>query len=298
MKHINSQLLTVPLKQQAHIYAQQFAAEQATIEKGKQVYLNTLAVCAVRSYLQWLAIENTVAQSECWHPGFRAIFNVADLDLPQLGKKLECIPVLPGQNALVIPPEAIENRLGYVGVQFREELEEVELLGFLPAQKTRHEAIPLTQLKSLDDLIDTIERGEWVENLRQWFEGVFQLEWQPVESLVPSLRLKTIPRQNTVSRGKIMHWENKPELILVVRITKTTLGKVEVCLRIYPYGDIAHLLPGLQVELLDELGTVCMEQQAGKKTNWIQLDFSCQPDDIFGVRISLGEMSMTEQFIV
>jgi hypothetical protein len=40
-------LLTVPLELKAHELARQLAAVQSTVQKGKRVYLNALAVYAV-----------------------------------------------------------------------------------------------------------------------------------------------------------------------------------------------------------------------------------------------------------
>jgi hypothetical protein len=50
-------LLTVPLELKAHELTRQLAAVQSTVQKGKRVYLNALAVYAVHSYLKWLQIE-------------------------------------------------------------------------------------------------------------------------------------------------------------------------------------------------------------------------------------------------
>ena len=52
-----SEPLTVAIAKDSHRYAEIFAAEQATPQKGKRVYLNTLAVCAVATYLKWLSIK-------------------------------------------------------------------------------------------------------------------------------------------------------------------------------------------------------------------------------------------------
>jgi len=305
MNITNSQSLTIPITKEAHHYAEQFASEQATIPKGKQVYLNTLAVCAVHNYLQWLSIENTIHNSDCWHPNFRAVFNVADINLPSLGKKLECLTLVPGENALVIPPEAIDNRIGYLAVQFSEQLNSVQLLGFLPAQENNspQEIISLTELKSLDALIDTLHGEDLLQPLRKWFEGVFQSDWQPVEVLnaassVRKISTREVKAPNQVSRAKIINWENEPKLILVVRITETTPAEIDIRLRFYPFIETAYLTPGLKVAVLDEWGASQMEDTAKQKANWIQLDFSCSPGDLFRVKMTLEEMSITEQFIV
>lgn len=58
----------IPLGSEAHKWAQQFATEQTTPQKGKKVYLNTLAVYAVHTYLSWFQIETNLAQSDSWQP--------------------------------------------------------------------------------------------------------------------------------------------------------------------------------------------------------------------------------------
>jgi ABC-type phosphate transport system substrate-binding protein len=195
MNSTQSLHLTVPLGQDAHRLALQFAAEQATPDKGKQVYLNTLAVYAVHSYLKWLPVETVLSQGDSWHPGLRAISDVADLVLPNIGK-LECRPVLPGEIAFTLPPEVTTDRIGYVAVQFSQQLDSVELLGFAPANPNTEppDKIPVAELQSIDALIDNIhqqsikhiqnpavKRETLLVNLRQWLEGIFNEE-QPKES--------------------------------------------------------------------------------------------------------------------
>jgi Protein of unknown function (DUF1822) len=123
--------LRVPLTSKAHTIALQFAAEQVNPAKGKQVYFNTLAVIAVHKCLSWVGVESILASSETWHPGQRAIFDVADLFIPDLNKpRIECRPVLPNQDHVNIPPEVIENRLGCVAVQFYQQMNSVKMFGF------------------------------------------------------------------------------------------------------------------------------------------------------------------------
>ncbi|MBW4626521.1 MAG: DUF1822 family protein [Brasilonema octagenarum HA4186-MV1] len=150
---------SVLLGRDAHRWAEQFAAEQATPQKGKQVYLNTLAVYAVHTYLRELAIETDLTTSDSWHPGFQAIFNIADLVLPNVGK-LECRPVLPGEVAFLLPLEVTQDRIGYVGVEFRQQLDSAQLLGFAPANSYIEppEKIQLIELQSLNVLTDKLRQ--------------------------------------------------------------------------------------------------------------------------------------------
>jgi hypothetical protein len=306
--------LNVPLGKDAHHWAVQFAAEQATPVKGKQVYLNTLAVYAVNSYLKWLSVETDLTQGDSWQPGLRSVFDVADLVLPNIGK-LECRPLLPGETAFVLPPEVTQDRIGYVAVQFDQQLDSVQLLGFAPAIVTPEppEKLHLAELQSLDVLIDNIyqspielQKPESLVSLRQWLEGIFNEDWQPT-GLVLASNLRSMTRlgldteTSSVNRAKVIDLGTHlaPQaVVLVVELTPPTTESVDIHLRVYPDGDSIHLPPNLQLIILDEAGTARMEAQARSTDDWMQLEFSCQHEETFRVRVVLGEISVTEEFVV
>jgi Protein of unknown function (DUF1822). len=154
-------LLTVPLELKAHELARQLAAVQSTVQKGKRVYLNALAVYAVHSYLKWLQIETDLNCSDSFNPAKTALANVADLVIPGIGS-LECRPVLPGETTIFLPEEVIENRIGYVGVQFSDRLDSVQLLGFAPSLDSSNppQQIAVAELMPIDTLIEQITRLE------------------------------------------------------------------------------------------------------------------------------------------
>jgi hypothetical protein len=154
-------LLTVPLELKAHEMARQLAAVQSTVQKGKRVYLNALAVYAVYSYLKWLQIETDWEGSDSFNPAKTALANVADLVIPGIGS-LECRPVLPGETTILLPEEVIENRIGYVGVQFSDRLDSVQLLGFVPSLDSSNppQQLAVAELMPIDALIEQITRLE------------------------------------------------------------------------------------------------------------------------------------------
>ncbi|MEG4106730.1 DUF1822 family protein [Microcoleus sp. S13_C5] len=154
-------LLTVPLELKAHEMARQLAAVQSTAQKGKRVYLNALAVYAVHSYLKWLQIETDLNGSDSFKPAKTALANVANLVITGIGS-LECRPVLPGETTIFLPEEVIENRIGYVGVQFSDRLDSVQLLGFAPSLDSSNppQQIAVAELMPIDTLIEQISRLE------------------------------------------------------------------------------------------------------------------------------------------
>ncbi len=314
-------LLKVYLGGEAHRLAAQFAAQQATPQKGKQVYLNTLAVYAVRSYLKWLQIETSLGKSDSWHPGKRAVFDVADIALPDIGR-LECRPVLPGKTVLDLPPEVTENRLGYVGVQFSENLSEVELLGYTPAVNSL-EPIPISNLQPLDALIEQIYQIKSVVNFpkklsapvkfSQWLENTFEAGWQTVEAILGREKAnfawsfrntdsaaKTHP-EASVRRGKLINLGMQLEgysVALVVAITPTSAGETDILVQVHPTGDLTYLPPHLQLIVLDAAGIKILDAQARSSDNYIQLQFSGELGECFSVKVALADVSITENFAI
>lgn len=304
--------IPVALDQQAHRYAAQFAAQQTNVLKGKQVYLNTLAVCAVQSYLQWLSIYTRLDLGDCWNSGLRAMFNVADLVLPNIGK-LECRPILPGQEQITVPLETLSDRLGYVAVHFDEQLKQVGLKGFLSAKAVNYSStsVPLTQLQSLDALLDVIEVRQRSYHLQQWFNGLFDEQWQPVTTLLGAMALRSISplgqtdtpqeQKQMVSRGKMLtlqQGEHPQSVILVVKMTESENDEIDLQLQIYPEPNQDYLPSGLRVSIYDETDKLCMEAQTGYTDDGVQLEFSCLPQESFRLDLTLGNISLSEQFIV
>lgn len=293
---MNNEPITILLDRNAHRYAQQFASEQKNTYKGKQVYLNTLAVCAVNYFLKMLSVPTAIDRGDCWHSGSRIIFDTADLVLPNLGK-LECRPLLPGESAFMLPPEVTSDRLGYVAVRFSEELNRVELLGFINASKITDpfESISLDHLQSLDTLIDRLYRQDLSINLSQWLAGIFDLTWQPTELLLANnsnfRKTKTTsdPLESTIERGKIIHFldkENSATVILVVQLTRENSELIDVNLRIYPSEEDTHLPSELEVKILNEIGDSCLEATSRDTDNYLQLEFSCHEQERFMINFN------------
>ncbi len=305
MKSTQPNYLQVPLGKDAHQKAEGFAAEQDSVEKGKQVYLNTLAVYAVNNYLKWLNIETALHESDSWNWSIRTFFDIADLMLPSIGR-IECRGVLPGENAVVLPQEVTQERIGYVAVQFSKQLDFVEILGFVPAKPIigQSEVIELDKFESIDILIDIINRRKNLNNLCQWLEGMFDGDWQSPELvLAGSYRsAATVTRQdkdyitNSISRAKVV--DVGRQIILLMELTPTNSAVFDIRLRVYPAENTVYLPRDLQLTIFDESGNACMEAQSETANDWMQLEFGCQHEEKFSVELKLGETSIREEFIV
>lgn len=188
--------LTVPLGSEAHRLARQLTTETLQLapastkgEVAKRVYLNTLAVYAVYSYLKWQAYEPQLEQGDSWQPVVCARWDVADLVLPGIGK-LECRPMWFGESAIGIPLEATQDRIGYVAVEFEEQLNSARLLGFVPSVEASE--IQITNLQTLDDFVDYLERLELANSFLQSSDPVAVqvrdlLNTRPLEEIIAQL---------------------------------------------------------------------------------------------------------------
>ncbi len=174
--------LPMPLTQKAIQTAHQFAAEQPHPQEAEQIYLNTLAILAVRDYLQLMEIDTELTQSDSWNPIVRMCEDAADLMVAGLGK-LECRPVKASQAAVSIPPEALDERIGYVVVEIDESEKRATLLGFSKTADTGK--LALNQLRSLYDLLAHLDYlTQSRVNLSQWFVSAGKTSGQEVKSVV------------------------------------------------------------------------------------------------------------------
>lgn len=310
----------VPLTTQADKIARQLSSKQQNPQKSRQVYLNALAVYAVNYYCQCLGIEADLNNSDSWHSLNNYLMDVADLEIPGVGK-LECRPVLPGAQTVHIPPEVWADRIGYVVVEIDEAAKDANLLGFIPQVTT--EELPLSQLQTLTDLLDCWEHEiisepvaantqtilERVVNLGQWLQNIFESEWlSPELVLAPayrsSVRLKTddlTASHVRVSRVKIIDLGMQVASIgvsLLVQLTSHTDGTVDICLRVFPNGDATYLPLGLQLIALDEYGNFVDQSQARHVDNYIQLELEATQGEAFSIKMALGDSSITENFVI
>ncbi|WP_413166887.1 DUF1822 family protein [Capilliphycus salinus ALCB114379] len=306
----NLDLITIPLGIEAHRYAREFAVEQTNPEKGKQVYLNTLAVYAVHRYLHWIDIETNLTQSESWQSGTRMLFDVADLVVPGIGK-LECRPVLPNEKLVHLPVEVRQARMGYVAVQFSQQLTQVELLGFIPGDSITDlsEEIQLNELHSLDDLIGHLEQTEFKKliALREWLEDNYSPDWRSPQELVIAFRRfkrsKSETLQPSVVRAKEINLGGdlaQRTLALVVRLTHTSTDEADILVCLYPtnessYTDLPH---NLQLTIVDEQGSDFMNAKTTRLKESLCLSFSGKFDERFGVKIAYENSCITEEFVI
>ncbi|NES81115.1 MAG: DUF1822 family protein [Moorea sp. SIO2B7] len=315
MNNKEKQPLQIPLGIEAHNLAGKFATEQVNTEKSKQVYLNTLAVYAVHRYLKWLGIETDLSQSDCWNPILRNRWNVADLVIPDIGK-LECCPVLPGETTISVPLGITEVLIGYLAVQFRENLDQVQLLGF--AKTTVAGVLEISQLRSLDEFIDAISPKQ--VNLADWFEGIFDEVWLPIEALLNNQQLAFNPRgvrlrnvfkpddrdkkrgnQEIIERFKeitVGLLANSQQLNLVVSIRKEENQELGCRFQVYPMNMGEYLPVGLKLKVILESGEAEKKVEAGETKESLKIRLTELPGKPITVQVHLDNDFVTEKFIL
>ena len=157
MNLLDNNLITVSLGRQAHDLAQNLASQQANPKIGKKVYINTLAVWAVHTYLKWMQIETDLFQGNSSNVALSTLGNARDLVILDIGK-IECYPLFSNESQISIAFDIFEECFGLVGVQFSQDLTQVQLVGFLPVidLDPNIEEISTEDLQPLDDLFDYI----------------------------------------------------------------------------------------------------------------------------------------------
>ncbi|MGG6269040.1 DUF1822 family protein [Leptolyngbya sp. AN03gr2] len=308
MNNIEPLTFTVPLTDEAHRLAQRFSSEQSSITRGKRVYLNTLAVCAVQAYLHYIGrLDIDLTQSECCDSGLTTILDVADLVIPAVGR-LECRAVLPGETRIVLPPEVVDDRIGYVAVQFHDRLDQVDLLGF--ASGDVGEVIELSTLRPIEALVDiAIAAPNPITDLAQILQGRLESGWQTIQSLFSTeenlayaLRTTTSSGVSDFNAGKIINLNvqlRELVVLLLVGVAIESDERIRTRIRVCPTQGEALLPAYLQLLLIDDQGAVLHQVQYPNPMEFIQLPtFRLPRDSRFDVEVALSDARVRETFVV
>lgn len=307
----------VPLVQAAHTIAENFSLQHKTPHKAKQVHLNTLAVYSVRFWMQCMGIETDWENSESWEFVTQLLQDVADLDLPGIGR-LECRPVLSENQSVHIPSDVHEDRIGYVVVQFDDSLDYGTLIGFVETAPVAEELL-LNQLQSLENLPEHLEKSRQAkatktpERLSQWFENIFNVNWLSVPVLFDKVENPAFSARSnlskasdlenlrdSISRGRLIDLGiqiNGHPVALVITITISNNEETYILAQVYPTKGL--ILPqDLQFIVLDEAGEICIETQARETDNWMKLEFDGEIGESFSIKLALRNASITEHFVI
>jgi Protein of unknown function (DUF1822) len=313
----------VPLTSTFHQIAEELRKQQRFPERAKQVYLNTLSVLAVDSYLQCMGIETDLAASNSQNPIMIILSDTADLIIKNIGK-LECRTLLPNQEFVHIPLEAQEDRIGYIVVQMNESLREATLLGFVKELET--EDLPINQLQSLEDFLEHIETLSQVtvtqsvgllETVADTLQQIFNTldsSWQTMESLLGieppkmvegyrQLQGSTIERPDKgFMRAKQIDLDSQlpsQQIALVVALMPADdPEEIDVLVEVRPTSLSNELPRDLQLMLLDQIGAIILYAQRKEHDHKIEFEFSVKPRENFSIKLVLGDLSYVQEFLI
>lgn len=309
-KTIEPVTFTVPLSFAAHDIARQ-CAEKSQPQRFKQVYLNTLAVYALDYYLRLMGFETNWENSDSRDRVMLNFLDVADLDVVGAGK-IECRPVLPDSQTCHIPSDAWDDRIGYVAVQLDRSLTEATLLGFT---QTAAAEIPVADLIGFDNFLEYLSDIEQpptannssnipkTVNLKHWIEGIIDETWLTVEQLLNPRQVEmmfSFKNAITISRGRPidlgMQLAGESVALVATLLQSQPDSEVDITMRVHPRGSSNYLPEGLQLTVQDETGETVLMAESRESDNFIQLQFSAESGESFGITVALGEAKVTEQF--
>jgi hypothetical protein len=299
MNATDTPYFAVPLGREAHAIAQQRAMSTPS-QWRKRIYLNTLAIAAVQSYLNWLQIESKVSAQI-------PLFDFATLMIPSMGQ-IECRPVLPGDTSFSVPPEATVDRIGYVAIQLNAELNEGQILGFLDAVAYPDgvEDIAIAELASIEELLEKLSvRSEQATiQLNRWLDHQFERGWQGLEALLNSLSQPTLSYRNSdqgaVSGGRLIDLGmqlRETAIALVITLSPEVQGVMNICVQVCAIGK-GYLPADLRLAVMDQQNQAIREVPARGIDNLIQLSFDGSVGEPFRVKVMLGEMQVIEDFTI
>jgi Protein of unknown function (DUF1822) len=312
--------LTLPISETARLTARSFAQQQPNLEKAKKVLLNTLSVLTVSYYLDLMGVSTDIHGGDFWNPVLRLSTDVADLEVPGVGR-IECCPASKDKDFCYIPPESWGTRVAYVVVVIDDSLEEARILGFVKSCST--ELCNTSMLHNIEELVEHLEQVRssslvsGLASLSRWLSGVVEYGWQTVESLLenaelrPAYVFRSVEAVNgnivldelqapTARRAKLFDLGIQianQSVILIVEVTPQINYKTSVRLQLHPTGTI-HLQPGIVLSVLDEYLNLFLEAQSRSADNYIQLQFSGDVGERFSVRVGHDGAYITEHFVI
>jgi len=308
-----SEIFQINIPLIAHLQADKFRRYQSQGSKAQQVYLNTLAVSTVNSYLNLMGWSTSLEHSDSWNPIAQVMMDVADLQIPGYGK-LECRVVLSGDTKVTIPPEVWSERIGYVVVMLDKSLKIGTVLGFV--RQVNQEELPLDQLISLTKFPTYLSQQKratpiQVASLSSWITGALAQGWQQLDELfAPPIAMNFRSQQELVKSPEYL---DSPEVsrVKLVQLGQNTNQTIALILNIQPQSKSEfnvsvkvcnqqydnYLPEGLELVIVDQINRPIMIAQASE-TETIEFFFSGELGEKFSVEVSLDEQCEVERFII
>jgi Protein of unknown function (DUF1822) len=168
--------------------------------------------------------------------------------------------------------------------------------------------VDVAAVSKVNDVATVSKVNAGIVKLSKWFEGLLDSGWEVELAFSDKLAVArdlAISSEDEIEKresgaAKFIHLQHPSEpVLLILRQTKISQDEVEIVLRLYPASESIYLLDGIKMTLLDEEEkSIPQLEKQSKANNWLQLRFKGNVGDKFGLKISLGEDSILEKFII
>jgi hypothetical protein len=291
--------ITTSFRHQARAYAAQYF----TPKIQQRIYLHTLAVFVADAYFQMLGFETNLNRPERWDVIKRLWSEANELELLGLGN-LECCVIVKEREKIILPSDIVSNNIGYLFIEIADSEKEAVLMGFLPAFDTKHEELQITDLQSIDDLIDYLYQKETsslaeiaeindlsleftekkITYLRNWLNNIYEGDWQPAtRDLRNASCKKNISLAGQIFKMQLSVSQNNDDHDQLIFVTVIIQGENTV------------LPMGMQVSVPDE--SDIYTETVNEAGDLIKILLELSPDEEFWVELRIGETFIREYFI-
>lgn len=141
-------------------------------------------------------------------------------------------------------------------------------------------------------------------NLGQWMQHIFEAGWQAIADVLNPQQQANLAlgfRNASVGRAKLIHLGTQPDSqIVALRVTLKPEDdeKIALDVAVYPTGKKIYLPENLKLILLSPSGEVLDEYPASREKESLDVSLSGKPGEVFRVKISLGDLSIAEEFVI
>ncbi len=295
-KTVSDREISIPLLRQNLALAKKLARYQPLKEKSQQVYLNTLAVCAVNNYLRILGISTDLKASNSQNPVVCLAENIADLKITGKGF-LECRTIEPNSINCYVPEEVRSDRIAYVVVEIDLAANQATLLGFSPSAENG--CLNLKSLRSIIDFPVYLSRYQPLVNLSRWLESnIFEPNWLAIESVLSGSNPQFAFRFELVRRCKKILFSGQKKPIFLIVSLQDKNETIDIFVEICQTAPDTYLPPNLEIILLDSEDEKVMEARSKSENKKIQFEFSGEKGDRFSIKLVKNNVIIREDFIV
>lgn len=309
---ISPYLSPICLTPMFHQLAESLSADYPDLVEAEQVYLKTLAVCAVDDYLQKYEFKTDLQIQERRNSVIQTFMGVSDLVIFGCGR-IECCLADPNTDYVHLPLEVRADHIAYVAVHLNASLSEATLLGFI--EQASLEELPINQLQTIENFPTFLRKPSPSINLSQWFQNKIDKGWQSIDELLSVYPANTIA---SIFRNVLpevdAHVLQRSSMPMLQRAKPITLGDYTTILRIFlspsdyqsmavyihlhPTTDQKFLVPKTRMALLSDTHEILSEASARSTDNFMWLSISGNVGERFSVVVSLGDYSIQENFLI